>query len=430
MALFLAQPDDESGEIRRRWQRWLDPVFLAGVAFLVLLVLQWWNAGRDPYFHPFEHRWVFTPPPHPGFPSAVDRAEASEMLRWFFPAWALMLVFQRSSGMRGKSFAAPVAWFLIINAALLSVVGIAQLLSGTSRMFWFVPMHKHFFASFGYENHAASYFPLHAGLAAGMLIHTLHRRIGVHGSRRRGQRSPLPVITAAACTLLCLVGAVLSFSRAGIAFAVALTLFSVFCAAHAFWFRITFAQRIRASVVMIMCTVTVFFVTAAAGGRKLAGAAGNLVRSDDPLALDTRVFLADTAIEIWKDSPWVGSGGWGFRHFGPIHALEAGRKVHAGYANVHNDALQFLCEFGLVGMILLLISLAVFLRPLWKTLLQRPESGILPVIAGLGAVLAHSMIDLPFRSPGIMYAWLAVAGVAARCFQSGDAAAQSRSSCG
>lgn len=402
-----------------RWQHCRSLlIVVAGLAFLALLAVQWWNSGRDPYFHPFEQRWVFTPPPHPGLPSSVDCAEAAEMLRWFFPAWVILLAFLRPGGVV-RTRAGAVAWFLVINAALLSAFGIVQLLSGTSRLFWIVPMRTYFFASFGYENHAASYFPLHAGLAAGLLIRALDRRIG-SGRDWRHRRSGAPVVTAAVCMMLCLAGAVLSSSRAGIAFAFALAVFSMACAAYAFWRRFSIAQRVNASLAVVMCAAVFFFTTAAAGGGKLTGAAGMLFRADLPLTLDTRLFFAGAAVSIWKESPWFGTGGWGFRHFAPVYALESGHGIREGYANVHNDALQFLCEFGLAGVALLLVSVTAFLCPLWQALRQRPGGGILPVVAGLGAVLAHSLMDLPFRSPGIMLAWIAVAGVAGSLFRSDD----------
>jgi O-antigen ligase len=407
------------------------------------LIVQWWNAGRHPYFHPFDQQWVFTPAPHPGWPWAVDRNDAAEMLRWFFPAWALMLALRHAR--RPDWLAKRVAWFLVINAGLLAAFGIVQALSGTDRIFCVMPLAGHFFASFGYENHAASYFALLFALAAGMLLQRLsagqRSEIGDQRSEIRGQRaegagqycslssSPLTsdirpltsvstahrrtaIVIASICAVLCLIGMALSFSRVGLALAVGLSGASLLVAARLFWPRAAISQRVAVVAALIMGLATVFFVVASMGGVSLAFEAGQMVNTNLARELDVRLFMARSASQIWADHPWFGVGGWGYRHFLPVHALgDVGRTLGLGYANVHNDALQFLCEFGAVGFGLMLAATLAFAWPLLRSIRRGLTSGLALACTGLLAVLFHSLIDLPFRSPGILYAWLAVMGV-------------------
>jgi O-antigen ligase len=417
-------------------------LFWAGLAFLALLTLQWWNAGRQPYFHPFEQRWVFTPAPHPGWPWAVERGEAAEMLRWFFPAWALMLAVRHAR--QAEWLAKRVAWFLVVNSGLLASFGIAQTLSGTHRIFWITPMSDHFFASFGYENHAASYFALLFALAAGLLLQRLGIT-GVRGQREVGggrwkvesgkseigasvrpscfaaHRSPptgapahrrASIATASICAVLCLVGMALSFSRTGLALAVGLSGVVLFVAARLFWPRVSLAQRVAVAAALVMGVATFFFVVASMGGNPLAKEASGLYRANLAREVDGRLFMLRTASRIWADQPWFGVGGWGYRHFLPVYALgDAGKTLSLGDANAHNDAAQFLCEFGVVGFGLMLTATLALVWPLLRHIRRQITPGLALAGVGLLAVLFHSLIDLPFRNPGILYAWLAVAGL-------------------
>jgi O-antigen ligase len=373
----------------------------------------------------------------------VDRNDAAEMVRWFFPAWALMLALRHAR--RPAWLATRVAWFLIINAGLLSAFGIAQTLSGTQHIFWVTPLVSHFFASFGYENHAASYFALLFALAAGMLLHlltggryagsrcvsasTAHRRTAHCPPTHRlpptdapaTAHRPLPtgapahrrtaLVTASICAVLCLIGMALSFSRAGLALAVGLSGVALVAAARLFWPRAAISQRVAVVAALIMGLATVFFVVASMGGNPLAREADGLCRTNLEREAESRLFMVRSASRIWATEPWFGVGGWGYRHFVPVHAVVEQVAMGPGDANVHNDALQFLCEFGAVGFGLMLAATIAFAWPLLRSILRGLTPGLALAGTGLLAVLFHSLIDLPFRSPGVLYAWLAVAGV-------------------
>lgn len=386
-----------------------DVVFWAGLAFLLLLTLQWWNAGRQPFFHPFDQRWVFMPPVHPGWPWAVDRDEAAEMLRWFFPSWALMLALRHA---RNTAWLAKrAAWFLVCNAGLLALFGIAQTISGTHQIFWLTPMSDHFFASFGYENHAASYFALIFALAAGMLLQGMRMsapRVHAHG-RRLARRANA---TITICALLCLAGMALSFSRIGMALAVGLSGATLIVIARLFWPRVSVAQRITVVATLIMVVATFFFVMASIAGGELVQKVAKLPHADIPQEVNTRLFMVRSAGSMWLENPWFGVGGWGYRHFLPLITTTGRISLAPGDANVHNDAVQFLCEFGVLGFGLMLASTLACMWPLLRQVRCRLTPELALASLGVLAVLFHSLIDLPFRSPGILNAWLAVCGVA------------------
>ena len=94
----------------------------------------------------------------------------------------------------------------------------------------------------------------------------------------------------------------------------------------------------------------------------------------------------------------------------------------SGRANVHNDALQFLCEHGMIGFGLMLAMTAALLvhaiaalfgvrrvpdprtgRPLsW---FQSVSPCVWGVFAAVVAMAVHSTIDLPFRSIANTLVW-------------------------
>ena len=390
-----------------RWKRLLtDPITLAGLLFLALLALQSWNAGRHLYFHPLQEQWVYSQPPHPGWPSAINRSESLEMLRWFFPAWALLLAFRHA--LRDSKEKEATLKILTLNAAVLAVFGIVQFLSGTDAIFWTEPLPCVFFASFGYPNHAGSYFILFAGLAGGLLIQSVNRSPTAPPVKS--------IILWASSLLLCLVAANLSLCRAAmvmspvIAGVVGVTLFA------RIWPNLKPIHKVNTAALSIaLLCLCVLFIDMVAG--EAIREEWTKQKKDDYISQWVNVpvgrfYMHKAAFEIWRENPWFGVGGWGFRYFLALHLPEEDwAKVHSlGRANAHNDFLQFMAEFGSVGVGLMLVIVSTLGVGIVHNRSWRSPDAV-PMIAALLLVVVHSMIDLPFRSPAILYAWLTVAAI-------------------
>ena len=72
--------------------------------------------------------------------------------------------------------------------------------------------------------------------------------------------------------------------------------------------------------------------------------------------LKNRMKLAGIAYDAWLQRPWIGNGAHSFSYLFPKMFLGLGGWV--GDAKmVHSDFLQVLCDYGLVGLILLLLSI-------------------------------------------------------------------------
>lgn len=377
-----------------------DPALWAGLLFLLLLILQWWNAGRALYYDVAARAWSYSPPRHPLLPSAITTAEARQMLDWFVPAWVILVVLRSPSlWPRARRAIWRVA---VINAALLAIFGMVQFASGTTNMYWLLPMRPHFFASFGYPNHAGSYFLMSECLAAGLLVYELEDTV----ARRRVGR----MLVLSLAFLLSLVGANFALSRASILLSWLLLLPIGFVIGRVTWQRLRPAHRVNLVIGSLAAIVLAALLTIGLGRDAIRT---EFKPEDDQKTFfdretNFRWFQLETAVHIWRDNPWYGVGGWGYRYL-MAHYLPTDQwhRVSEGKANVHNDPVQFLSEFGLVGAgamagVVVLLGCSAFRRR------QGFDAMIALSMLGVGAVALQSLIDLPFRSPAVLYLWLVI----------------------
>ncbi len=388
----------------RRMRR--DPILYAGAAFLGLLLMQWWNSGRELVFDEQLWQWVYTPPPRPGLPFSFVRSEAAEMLRWFFPAW-LMLLLARAAWVT-LSIARKLMGILLLNAALLASFGLIQFASGTTSIFWKEPLDCGFFASFGYSNHAGAYFVLMLAVTLGLLWSS-------HGPRVR-LRSGFGVIALSLCGTLMLAGAILSLSRAAILLSLGLVGLAAVTAVAQKWRGLS--RSGRAHLVMLVFAAAAFLVFAAGEtGRELVirqFLPAQELAGEFPVVTrgDSMRLILPAAMRVWKANPWFGIGGWGFSYqLGMEIPPSSWSKIIPGSANIHCDPLQFLVEFGVIGGGLMAVAALALLAPWMKT--RRPGAPACLFLAGGPVVLGlYSLIDLPLRSPAILYTCLLVAATA------------------
>ena len=128
------------------------------------------------------------------------------------------------------------------------------------------------------------------------------------------------------------------------------------------------------------------------------------------LELGGRPQFARAAIAIWREHPWFGVGGWGYKYLVASHVPEKYWPLleKRGWANVHVDFLQFLAEFGAVGTGLLLAALGVLVRDLLAA--RQCQHNAFCAMGGVSLALTvvFSLVDIPFRCPAILYTWVAL----------------------
>lgn len=403
-------PETAVGRLFRGLVR--DPITYLGLALLAFLTIQWAN-GPCELVESAEafSGWDYTKPPAPSLPFCVDRFEALQPLLWFIAVIVAVLAIRNSVKPSGRYFLLKL---IVVNGALLSVLGFAQLLTCPGKLYWYRVIPVYFFSTFGYPNHGGTFFVMTTALSIGLLI----RAIGDAEHRRESGWLTLVFIANAA-------GIYGSLSRAAIIMG---SLIIVVFFIYALFYLSTRVSRPRlmatASIAFfIACCVAIFAFTPGSPLKRELDTVDWENFSSSVYEGD-RKDLAEGAIDIWRDHPWTGVGGWGFRRYvGLYFPEEKWQELLAhGRANVHNDALQFLCEHGMIGFgLIVAITLVLLLHGMYgvirtsreldiRTMRTRSWIGSVSpcawgVIAAVAAMAVHSTIDLPFRSVANMLIW-------------------------
>ena len=396
-----------------------DAVFYLGLAFLGYLAIQWFNAGREQYFDVGYRRWTYTDPPFPAWPSAFARADAAQMLAWFFPAWAIAVAIR--SRLLDSRTLRQLLTFLVGSAAVLAAFGLVQFASGTRSIYWRQPLGGHFFASFGYGNHAGPYFVLAGSIGLGLLFRELFdvRRTPADRLAVLRLRHPGRVAGLVLASLLCAVGADMGFSRAGVILNAALLGFAAAFLWKRAWPLLSAAGRLNLAALTLGALGSLYFLVAGFGEhgirkeftlRPVAPESLSSTWDRVDLELGRRPQFARAAWAIWREHPWFGVGGWGYKYLVASHVPEKYWPAleTRGWANVHVDLLQFLAEFGAVGLGLLLAALGVMVRGIVVLRCGRHDAFCAMGAAGLLLTVVFSLVDIPFRCPAILYTWVAL----------------------
>lgn len=401
---------------RRVWRGLLrDPFTWFGLALTVFLVTQWLNSPRELFFDAETRKWLYTPPPVPWLPFSINTGEGRSVLDWFPPVIAAVLMVRHGLLKPTKRL---LCQFICWNAALLSLMGILQILTGSQFIFgiWGHYVDTQIFASFGYPNHAAAYFPAIMALSMGVWFWKMEHRALLK------QNPHIYLIP----TLLCAAGGVLSLSRAGVVFTLLVGFAGGLYAVLRYWGGWKNTMRIGFSVsavaLLALAAVCLMLPEKLSLRDELRDTEWKVFFQNPMLARSGYQGVA--AWEMYKDYPAFGLGAWGYRRM--AYAYVAPEDYHKmrgpGQANVHNDTLQYLAEHGTVGFGLMLACVFSLVIPFWIQLFKSPSQAITEeqkarawpfrvnviYVYILGATLmmaVHSFGELVFRSPACMIVW-------------------------
>ena len=416
--ILIALPPQRKGESlpearRRVWGRLLrDPILYIGLCLTTLLVVQWLNGGHEPSATTATGQsgsllapWI---------PFCVVSKETVQQLYWFPPVFMAVLAVRHGVTRTGQR---RLLRILVWGGGALSAFGWIQWLSGTQSLFWLTPLPGHFFASFGYENHAGAFFTLLFAICGGMWFHAVLDK----DEKRRANLLLVPMFLNAS-------GAFGSLSRAAMLLTMILFVGGGIVCLAAAWKRIQIGARIKASTygaLVILLGVGLYHACPDNPIRQKLDHLHFATFYEDTIGL--RLYQYQSAWAMTRDHPLFGVGGWGYRQFVQFYVapeLLQQMTTGTGQANVHNDMLQFLAEHGVIGFGLMLAAVAVLVTPilrgswlLFKTApvvdwdnpyvppLLRVPAVIYAILFGCLATVIHSGIDLPFRSPAILITW-------------------------
>jgi O-antigen ligase len=210
----------------------------------------------------------------------------------------------------------------------------------------------------------------------------------------------LPRVFLGYASLVILAGIGVSLSRGGwIATGLSLTVFFGLLLFHR-------TYRLPAAVVLVLLLVIGVWVVRHASifenRFEQIVASG---RVDD----DTRFSLWRPAARLWLDHPWFGAGP---AHFDVRFPEYRPVEIQLRPDRVHNDYLNTLADWGVVGLLLVLIPLGLlgsgvvktwaFIRGTASDLGNKPSSKfafVLGASMGLAALLIHSLVDFNMHIP-------------------------------
>ena len=185
-----------------------------------------------------------------------------------------------------------------------------------------------------------------------------------------------------------ILGILLSFSRG--AFAAALLAILVYLITKR-------ASGIRRPVLVLMILIPVILLTwqsARAPGQRF------IEDTENTYSVGGRLPAWKVGLGMVSDHPVFGTGFGTFEHAFPAYQPP---EMLGYWDHLHNDFLQFLIEGGLVTFTLVLLFLVLLFYPVRipKRDEQAPPPFRSSILAGLAAVLLHSLVDFPLRIPAI-----------------------------
>ena len=425
---------------RRTWEGLVrDPLTWITLAFVVLLLIPLFNKGLCPGCDARAIRAGANPrPPAPWLPWCVSVGEHARALMWFVPALIASLAVRHALVKRGRRmFLEMLAW----NGALLAVYGFVMAGLGATGPYGGTvaaakKAHAHFFSTFGYPNMAGSYFVFLCAVSIGIWRQRWYEAGREAAAAANDPSKPrhlwlkgnYPLVAA----VLNFFAALCSLSRAAIISSFVLMMMA-FIYIFAGIFENKRRERIRSvkgaawAALGMMLFLAIVYVFAPEGmSREL-----NSVSTREVLdrVSGKGVYHTRVATAIFKEYPFFGVGNWGYRHLCREYMTpeeQKGIQLNGG-ANVHNDYLQFLCEFGAVGTALIVSFFVMLILPVVRdwyrfyhvSKFTRPGDTVIPTIAvyslpspifwtftGVIFVLIHAFGDCPLRSGAVMCALL------------------------
>jgi O-antigen ligase len=347
----------------------------------------------------------------------VPFAESSPLrtLLLWTPAWATACALW--TGLTGRRGAISLLTLLVVNAFALACFGLLQRAHGADLVFGSRRVETgDFFATLIYKNHAAIFFLLAAFVAVALAVHSAW-----DNRRHPGRRGPAVLHLFFALTLMLAVGLTYSLSGA------VLLLGSLLLVVPLTALRFARAFPARTGLVPSLLLGALLLV--------LLGAAGTAVGSAK-LQERVRVKLEGEGYQSVR-SRWLASRqgglmfadrwllGWGagcfrygftkYQHAEPELAQRGSTRFR--WEHLHNDWLEFLIEFGVLGALPFMALTGWWLRETLRLRLWK-HPAICPGLVALGALALEAAGDFPLQNPSILLSAGALAPLLLRWGQS------------
>ena len=363
--------------------------------------------------------WIETVPPPLAdwLPTSIE-ATYQQMNAWRIfnmHLAAFSLALGLTIGLRHRRSIQFVLWTFLSSVALMALVAMVQKYTGADTVLWTLKSENpQFWGSFFYRNQGVAF--LNWGIVIAGVVYFYHAR------RSRDQaRSGGPHFLAFCLIGLIAVSVALALSRGGILFAA--ILLGVFLLLMVVDYASATFNSPPAVIIPLTCILALllaaglFQASKAIDWQAIEHRFGDIEATLENADRDARMLSSKQTWRMAQDKLWTGWGAGSFRYAFPIYQQEIpelfytryhpkkgwiGRKF---YRYAHNDILQFLAEYGLIGSGLLLLAIASFLLPVFTALRTSPLA-ILFLLAGLACAAGHAFLDFIFHSPAYWVAFI------------------------
>jgi O-antigen ligase len=395
------------------------PYFWLSLAFWLYLLVGALNPGAACLREPGRGWWVEAIPAPLGttLPTSVrsgyDPMNAWRVLVSFSAAFALS--WGLWAGLTRRKPLLLVLWSFLISGSCMALVAILQQLNDADLVLWTFPSsNANFWGSFFYRNQGAAYLNLVlVGAAVLFFYHAVKSRQHL---RSGGPHFLCFFLYAATATS---VG--LALSRGGILFGLLLTLafivlLAIFAVQGLFHVRSLVLTALTLVLLGVGAYSIIHYIDLDAIEERFGDVEATLENAgEDARALSTRA--------TWDMAQGRLAQGWGagsFRYIFPMYQRNypelfygrydrrnerwVGRKL---YHYAHNDIVQFIAEYGVIGTTLIFGALATLLG---QALLHsgRHNFAVLMLLAGTAQAFGHAFLDFIFNSPAYWMAFLAL----------------------
>ena len=297
------------------------------------------------------------------------------------------------------------AWITVLMACAVGAFGFLNQQSNGSILGYPVPYNTTCFGTFMSRNHAGVYLYLHAALALGLTF--WHIRRAGENTMKGGPHLVAAFLAFALALLVALTGSTGGVGVVAVLFVVSLPL--------AYYFGFPGSRGSRKRIIIV--TGTAMLLSAAAilaivdlkpilERFKMKAATYQKAGTDDraPLRRATWSLISDAG---WQGRAWVGYGAGSYRWISsPYQAqqkeLQRDGKLFYRAIHAHNDWLEMLADWGVVGLLAVLAGLFWLGRRLVRAFhAGHPET--VPLALGLLLMMAHAWVDLLFWFTPLMF---------------------------
>lgn len=411
--ISASRPLSSGAAAAKRLLRW--PFFRCSLLFLLYLLLGalnpaidvvrdergWWVEAVKPTFAV----WLPTSVRSDYQPMNAWRALAS-FTASFSLIWGLW------AGLTRRKSVIFVLWCLLLSGAGMGLVAILQHLTEAKTVLWTFPSsNDQFWGSFFYRNQAAAYLNLILVAAAFLFFYHAVKT-------RQHQRSGGPHFLCFFLFFATATSVGLALSRGGILFGLILSItFIALLLVYGIQSLFHLRSIVLTALTILCLAAGVYSVTTYIDLDAIETRFGDVEKTIETADQDARALSTRATWDMAQDRLALGWGAGSFRYIFPMYQrnypeIHYHRKNRAGewighrmYRYAHNDIVQFVAEYGLIGSTLIFGGMALLLlQALYHSGGQVFATLIL--LAGTGQAFAHAFLDFIFNSPAYWMAFL------------------------